>query len=46
MHDDVKAFRTYEEQVDLLAGRGMGQQASGPADLSTYCQNRCSGVAL
>lgn len=23
MHDDVKAYRTYEEQVDLLAGRGM-----------------------
>ena len=31
MHDDVKAYRTYEEQVDLLAGRGMAIGDRGKA---------------
>lgn len=45
MHDDVKAYRTYEEQVDLLAGRGMaiGDRGKAIATLQRVNYYRLSG---
>lgn len=45
MHDDVKAYRTYEEQVDLLARRGMaiGDRGKAIATLQRVNYYRLSG---
>lgn len=45
MHDDVKAYRTYEEQVELLAGRGMtiGDRSKAIATLQRVNYYRLSG---
>jgi abortive infection bacteriophage resistance protein len=45
VHDDVKAFRSYEEQGDLLAGRGMviGDRVKAVATLRRVNYYRLSG---